>query len=168
MGGFNRHPKVAELRAQLSQKVVAAMLHAEGEAAPKPGESATDLARRLAADAAGKKDWVRLNEILDAPLHTVGLHNVFLPTDAKSVRSFTTALTLEAGGLSDAAVESYTAALSGGSAYLPAEEIRDRLRPLVRWRWLKRPSVIFIILFGGLLIFLFVRSRMNPDEPSSP
>jgi hypothetical protein len=131
-GGFDRHPKVSELRAQVLIRVVAAMLRAEGDLAPKPGESAEQLARRVAADARDRKAWQRLREIVDAPLFNIGIRDVFSFGDKSAVRLFLAAQNLEAAGVWSEAVACYIAAMKTGSDYIPIETMKQQLEIIRR------------------------------------
>ena len=69
--------------------------------------------------------------------------------------------------MKDAAIEAYTGALKGGSTYIPADEVRDRLKVLVNGPWFKRPPVIAGILGAALITFLAIRFRPQPGEDSA-
>jgi hypothetical protein len=129
-GGFNRHPKIPELRQQLALALMAGILDAKGETAPKPSETAKQLAHRLANDARERKAWGRLREILEAPGRYHTLNDTFAPSDTVAVRTFMAGQNMEDAAVWQEAASSYIAALKTGSTFIPVDAIKQRLELL--------------------------------------
>lgn len=131
-GGFDKHPKVPELRAQLKASVISAVLRTDGESTLRPGEGGGEFAVRLAREARDRKDWSRVRELLEAPLSRYNLASSFAPGDLPAIRSFFAARNLEAAGVWHEAVASYVAALKTGSEFVPSTEIAKSLDAIRR------------------------------------
>jgi hypothetical protein len=131
-GGFNRHPKIPELRQQLALQMMAGILDAKGEDAPKPSETAKQFAHRLANDARDRKAWGRLRQILEAPARYHPLSDTFAPSDTGAVRSFMAGQNMEDAAVWQQAASSYIEALKTGSTFIPIDAIKQRLEGLRR------------------------------------
>ena len=132
LGGFDHHPRIPELRQQLATRLMAGILDAKGEMAPRPAETAKQLAHRLADDARERKAWARLREILEAPTRYPTLTDTFAYSDTAAVRSFMAGQNMEDAAVWQEAASSYIAALKTGSTFIPTDTIKQRLDLLRR------------------------------------
>ena len=131
-GGFDRHPKVAELRAQLCLQMAAVAFHEKGSLALQPDEKLPDYLRRLSADALERKAWPRLKEIFDTTADYSAFRGTLRREDGDALHAFLGARNLDRAGVWTASVASYIAALEAGSAFVPVDEIKKRLDAIRR------------------------------------
>lgn len=126
--GFSKLPKLIELHAQLTIRILAKALNAE----PQAGESAGDFIMRLAADARQRKDWHRLRDVLETPSRFLRPGPLVTVGDRSAVRSFLAARNLDEAGVWPAAVTAYIQALKNAATFLPVGEIKERLEAIRR------------------------------------
>ena len=123
MGGFDKHRKVVELRAELQLRILSAAL----EAPAQPGENPSSFMLRLASEAQRRKEWRRLAQILEAPERFPSAFHTVDHADRFAVRSFLAGRNLDEAEVWPAAVETYIRTLKTGSVFVPVDEIKQRL-----------------------------------------